>query len=212
MLNRRTILIAPTWTYGEVFGQWGNELQIFDELLRFTAQRNANVILRMHDSYRYERKYRLTLEKLNEKHPHMLLKYKNNAPDNLVDLQISDVLITNFSSIANLYYATKRPSIHILPASSHDAELVWHRFGRASGLKPQVGSIKKSWKMPPEENGGLLATTFEELLSQIDLVLSDPECCKERSEEFLRSHMLEPDGRNCMRIFETMSELIQRKD
>ena len=68
------------------------------------------MILRLHDSFRFEPAYRDFITGLARRHSNVLLKFKDHHPDNLLDMQVSDVLMTNYSSIANLFYATSSPA------------------------------------------------------------------------------------------------------
>lgn len=208
VVNRKTVLIAPTWHYGEVFAHWGSDAELFDRLLATLDQRGVNVILRLHDSFRFEKPYLAFLESLVAQYPNTLLKFKDHHPDNLLDLQVSDVLITNFSSIANLFYATLRPTIHIYPVRSADEAFIWRTLSVAGVRKREIPSVRYIWKLPPEENGGLMARSFDELIERVKQSLDQPDCCHDLARDFLERHMLAADGRNCDRIWEAVNELV----
>lgn len=207
VVGRKTVLIAPTWHYGEVFAHWGTDADLFERLVMHLGRRRVNVILRLHDSFRFGRYYRRFLQDLARRHDHVMLKFKDSSPDNFLDLQVADVLVTNFSSIANLFYATKRPTVHVYPVRSADEEFLWRKYTVLGVTTTRVESARYVWKLPPEDNGGLLARDFPELLLQIDRALDDPSCCETRATEFLDRHMLGADGRSCERIFEALEEL-----
>jgi len=208
VVGRKTVLIAPTWHYGEVFAHWGSDKDLFKKLFNRLNDYNANIILRLHDSFRYDRSYIQFLHELVENHPHVYLKFKDKNPDNLLDMMVSDILITNFSSIANLYYATGRPTIHIYPVKSEDEEFLWRKRTIVGIQKKAIDSVKYIWKLPPEEHGGLLAKNFEILLKQIDQALMKPDCCKEKSKDFLDKYMLGADGKCSDRIWESVQEMV----
>lgn len=210
VIQRKTVLIAPTWHYGEVFSHWGNDADILDRLLDAIGRREANVILRLHDSFRYSRSYLKILRDMAAKHTHVLLKFKNSSPDNIIDLQTADVLITNYSSIANLFYATRRPTIHIYPVADADEEFMWRRYTPLGVYRKKVDTVRFIWKLPPEENGGLVARSSTELLDQLDLALTRPDCCRDRCEDFLEQHMLGGDKSNCQRIWTAVRELVEK--
>lgn len=211
VVGRKTVLIAPTWHYGGVFSHWGNEETLFAKLLGEIERYNANVILRLHDSFRFPRAYLKFVEKLRRKHPNLLVKFKDKSPDNYLDLQVADVLVSNFSSIANLYYATKRPAIHIYPVKSADEEFLWRRYTPLGVVGKKIESVRYIWKLPPEDNGGLLARNFDELISQVGQALEDPNCGKEAAERFLTEHMLGADGKCCDRAYEALVELVEAR-
>ena len=208
VITRKTILFAPTWHYGKVFSHWGDDSEIMNRLLQECTSRDANVIIRLHDSFRYDKKDLSSLKALSASHKNVLIKFKDSAPDNILDMQVSDVLMTNFSSIANLYYATRRPTIHIYPVANADEEFMWRRYTPLGTVKKKITSVKYIWKLPPEDNGGLLAHSLPILLEQIGQALDDPDCCKEKVEDFLKRHMLGGDGRTCQRIWEVLTDFV----
>ncbi len=209
IVNRKTVLIAPTWHYGEVFAHWGKDKELFEQLFQKIESYDANVILRLHDSFRFDSDYVKFLEDLSERHPNVWLKFKDRNPDNLLDIMASDILLTNFSSIANLFYATLRPTIHIYPVRNEDEEFQWRQSTVIGMRSKKVDSVKYIWKLSPEENGGLLARNFQMLLSQLDQAFNDPDCCKEKSQAFLDKYMLGADGRSCERIWKALREMVE---
>jgi len=208
IVSRPTVLIAPTWHYGEVFAHWGGDAQVLEPLLQTLAERGVNVILRLHDSFRFDATYRSFLDGLAERHAHVLLKYKDRNPDNFIDLQVSDVLVTNYSSIANLFYATGRPTVHVYPVRSADETFIWRRRSLFGISKSKVESVRYVWKFPPEEHGGSLARSAEELMTQVCHALDEPRAYEARAREFLDREMLGADGHNCERILAAVREMV----
>lgn len=211
VVNKPTVLIAPTWHYGEVFSHWGNDRDIFPRIIKQISDIGGNIILRLHDSFRFDKKYRTFLRELSEKNDNVFLKFKDENPDNFLDLKVSDLLITNFSSIANLFYATGKPTIHIYPVKDADEEFMWRSQSWAGVYKKKVDSARFIWKLRPEENGGLLAHNFDQLQDQINKSISNPDCCKDAAEEFLDEYMLGADGNNCERIWKTLQKLVHKE-
>ncbi|MEP0547241.1 MAG: CDP-glycerol glycerophosphotransferase family protein [Rhodothermales bacterium] len=207
-LKRKTVLLAPTWHYGEVFAHWGTDADLFDRLLAHLHRREANVILRLHDSFRFPRPYRRFLDDLARRYPNVLLKFKDRHPDNFLDLQVADVLVTNFSSIANLFYATLRPTVHVYPVASADEAFMERQYTVFGVREKPVESARFIWKLPPEDNGGLLAHDFDEMMTQIDRGLDEPDCCRDRAQDFLDRHMLGADGGNAERAWAVMQEVV----
>lgn len=208
VVNKKTVLIAPTWHYGEVFSHWGDEEVLFNKLLTELEERNVNVILRLHDSFRFEHHYQEFLENIETNYDNVLLKFKDHHPDNFLDLQVADLLLTNFSSIANLFYATKRPTVHIYPVKSKDESFMWLNKTLFGITKRKVDSVKFIWKYSPDDNGGLLAKDFDTMMDQIIMGLEDPDCCKEVAQKYLDKHMLSADGKNCERIWKAVNKLV----
>ncbi len=207
--ERKTVLIAPTWHYGGVFSHWGDEEILFDRLLAEIHARGANAILRLHDSFRFPKSYRKLVEFFRRKYPRLLIKYKDQNPDNTLDLQAADVLITNFSSIANLFYATRKPTIHVYPVKSADESFMWRRYTPLGVVGKKIDSVRYIWKLDPEDNGGLLARDFNQLMEQVGQALDAPDCCRATADEFLNRHMLGADGKSCERAYRALSELME---
>lgn len=207
VVRRKTVLLAPTWHYGEVFAHWGTDAALFERLLAHLQRREANVILRLHDSFRFDKPYRDFLHDLARRHPNVLLKFKDQHPDNYLDLQVADVLLTNFSSIANLFYATRRPTVHIYPVRHADEAFLNRQYTIFGVRKQEAEAAKFFWKLPPEDNGGLLARDFDEMMAQIDRALDEPDCCREIAQDFLDRHMLGADGHNAERAWAALTEV-----
>lgn len=209
VVNRKTVLIAPTWHYGEVFSHWGDDVTLFNKLLSDLKERGVNVILRLHDSFRFEHHYLEFLQQLEASYDNVLLKYKDHHPDNFLDLQVADVLVTNFSSIANLFYATKRPTVHIYPVKSTDESFMWLNKTIFGIRKKKVDSVKFIWKYSPKDNGGLLARNFDTMMDQIITGLENPDCCAEAAQTYLDKHMLSADGKSCERTWKAVKNLVE---
>jgi hypothetical protein len=208
--GRRNVLIAPTWHYGGVLGHWGDETEMLDRLVARVRDHGANVILRLHDKWRMDPAILRVVEDLARRWDHVLLKFKNEHPDGLADLQIADVLITNMSSIANLFYATGRPTIHVFPVRDEHESFAWRRLWLGKIRSSSVTSVREIWKLRPEINGGFMARSHDELLAQVDQALADPACCSARARWFVDTYMLGADGRACERVRDSLVELAPR--
>lgn len=208
--GRRNVLIAPTWHYGGVLGHWGDETAMLDRLVERVRDHGANVILRLHDKWRMEPGILRVVEDLARRWDHVVVKFKNEHPDGLADLQIADVLITNMSSIANLFYATGRPAIHVFPVRDEHEPFAWRRLWLGKIRASNVGSAREIWKLRPEINGGMMARSHDELLAQVDQALADPGCCAARARWFVDTYMLGADGRACARVRASLRELAAR--
>ena len=198
--GRKTVLIAPTWHYGEVFSHWGGDEVCFSRLLGELERRGVNVILRLHDSFRFDAAYLETLRALERAHGHLILKFKDHHPDNFLDMQVSDLLITNFSSIANLFYATGKPTLHVYPVKDADEEFMWKQQTILGVKERRVESARFIWKYDPEDHGGLLARSMDELMEQLAMALEDGSVGRAEAESYLERHMGGVDGRNGERL------------
>ncbi len=207
--GRRVALLAFTWHYGSVFAHWGDDLVLFGKLFEELERQGYAIVVRMHDRYRYDPAYLDALQRAAEERGNVVFKFRNECRDNLLDLIMADLLISNYSSILNYFYATGRPSLHVYPVASENEEFIWRTWqGRKMQVK-RVSSAKYIWKLAPEENGGLMARSFEELIDGVRTAASNPECCRERSTDFIAKHMAPTDGQVCTRIEAAIMELVE---
>lgn len=207
IVKKKTVLFAPTWHYGEVFAHWGKDADLFERLLAHLQRRDVNVILRLHDSFRFEAPYRAFLAGIARRYPNVLLKFKDQHPDNLIDQHVSDVLMTNYSSIANLFYATGRPTLHIYPVADADEAFTWRTMTVLGVRKREMKNARFVWKFPPESHGGLMAKDFDTLMRQLDQALDEPDCCREAAQAFLDREMLGADGKTGERVYQALRVL-----
>ncbi len=198
--QRPVALLAFTWHYGSVFAHWGDDLAIFESLFAELSAQGYAIIVRMHDRHRYDPAYLTALEAMSARHPDLVFKYKNDARDNLLDLSIASLAMSNYSSILNYFYATGRPNIHVYPVASEQEAFLWRTWKGGKLRVQKVPSARYVWKLPPEEHGGLLARSLEELHQHIRLAARDPHCCRQQAATFIQRHMSPCDGQVCERI------------
>jgi hypothetical protein len=208
--KRRIALLAFTWHYGTVFSHWGDELRLFRRLLDELDSMGFAVVLRMHDRRRYDPGYLGDLQRIVCERGHAIIKYSGESRDNLLDIAVADLMISNFSSILNYFYATGRPSLHVYPVGSADEAFLWRTWSRGRIKVKETPSADYVWKLPPEENGGLMARSFAELLEHLDLAARDPDCCVRSSKDFIARHMAPVDGNTCQRIARELIVLHRR--
>lgn len=199
-LLRPTVLLGMTWHHGGALGHWGDDETLHEALAQHLGRRGANLLIRMHDRHRYDDADVRRMEALAARHAHVQLKFKSSSPDSLVDLLVSSVMLSNYSSFLNAFYHTAKASVHIHPvAPAGQANYRRHlRWGKLRVKK--VDDAMASWKLPPTEVGGLIAHSFEELLTAVDRCLGDPACCAELARSFNERHVTQADGSTCQRI------------
>jgi hypothetical protein len=198
-LRRPTLLLGMTWHHGGALAHWGDDQKLHEALAARLEQRGANLLIRMHDRHRYEAADVARMERLAAQHPNVQLKFKSSSPDSLVDVLVSSVMISNYSSFLNAFYHTGRPSIHIDPIATegpnYQRALRWGRL-----WVKKVADAQASWKLPASDVGGLIAHDFAGLLAAIDRSLDEPRCCEALSADFNRRHVSGADGRTSERI------------
>jgi hypothetical protein len=206
-LGRPTLLLGMTWHHGGALAHWGDDQALHEELASHLQRRGANLLIRMHDRHRYEAADIARMERLAARHTNVQLKFKSSSPDSLVDLLLSAAMISNYSSFLNAFYHTGKPSLHIDPVvrGSQNYRREW-RWGRLRVKK--VSDPMSSWKLDPDDVGGLVVHDFEQLLAGVDRALDEPACCSAASAAFNRRHVTGADGRTCERIARDLREWI----
>lgn len=205
--GRKIALVAFTWHYGNVFSHWGDDIAIFESLFDRCNRLNISIILRMHDKKRFDKKYLKSLEDLADKYGNVFFKYKDIDRDNLMDIVVSDFMISNFSSMITYYYPTMKPSIHIYPVDDSKDKTVY-RVWKNGKVREKKAEADYIWSLPSEENGGIVVKSLEELLSSVKLSIENPDCCKDRSNYFIDKHLAPVDGKNCKRIADVMKDFV----
>jgi CDP-glycerol glycerophosphotransferase (TagB/SpsB family) len=203
--HKQTILFAPTWHHGGPLEHWGDEPTLLGRLFQRASERDANVLLRLHDKHRYEASYVAALEQLCTRYPNVQVKWKDEAPDSLVDLLVSDVMISNYSSLLNAWYYTQKPSLHVDPRSA--GAQYYRRMKRGRLRKERIEDADAQWKLDLDQLGGLCAHDFDELLAQLDVALDDPACCVAAARSFCARYVTEVDGRSCERVAAVLRRL-----
>jgi len=208
-LSRPTILVGLTWHHGSALGQWGDDRELLGRLVDHAGARGANVLLRMHDRHRFDTRYRDAIERLAATRPQVRLTYRSDHPDSLADLLLSDLLISNYSSLLNAFYYTRRPTIHLDPHAPGQRDYVYRRWKRGTLREERVDRAEQVWKLDPGEVGGLRARSFEVMLEQLDQALDQPDCCVDLSRRFTDRYITGADGHTCERIAEFLEGWVE---
>jgi hypothetical protein len=200
VVNRKTVTLGLTWHHGGAFSHWGDEEGLLVRFAEHVGDRGANLLMRMHDRHRYEPREVARFESLASRHPHVQLKFKSDHPDSLVDLLITDVLVSNYSSFLNAFYHTGRPSVHVDPVDVRSGTYVQRIWRRGKLRSSRVSDPSAQWKLAPDQIGGLRARSFPELCASVDQALAEPVCCREPSVAFCRRYIKDADGGTRARI------------
>ncbi|MBU1068547.1 hypothetical protein KKD52_18710 [Myxococcota bacterium] len=195
-----TVLVAPTWHYGDPFYHWGGTDKVLTLLADSLRKWGVNMILRMHDRLRYSAGTVNRIQQWRRMQPHVMVKFQDENVDNTVDMMISSVLLTNFSSIANTFYASRKPTVHWYPLERDLDQTVWRKLKCEGLASTDAGTRHNLWKLELTENGGSLAMEPAEMIFQVREALDNPRRDEFRAQRFLETYMHQCDGHTCGRI------------
>jgi len=111
--NEKNILYAPTWGRYHRNFLWENE-EIFEDIEEFCQRNKCSFLIRMHYAW-YQRnpRKREKLKKKIEQNKHIFNLSSEKYADVQHVLYITDVLITDWSSIANDFILLNKPIIYL---------------------------------------------------------------------------------------------------
>ncbi len=144
---KKIILYAPTFDIG--LWPWGDPYKGIAQLAKFLKKYRSYLLLRTHPYAKYNRK---KLKKYLKSYDNIKFVPMNKYPDTMLLLAVSDLLITDWSSIYTDYLVTRRPIIFI------EVNKKYFTFQR--GLS----------EVPPEYRPGYMTTNsadFYEVLAQV---------------------------------------------
>ncbi len=171
LVDRKTVLLAPTWTqdhknrsilpFGISMGAF------FDALEAAGKKNNVTVIFRVHlntgDSIKVDQ------------YDHIRVMPSSIYPVAEEFLFISDLLVTDWSSMATDYLVLKRPTIFLdVPAP-----------------------FSKGFTLGPEHRFGEIADSMENLISSIEKYIQKPEAFLEKYEKQMRHTIHAAYGNTC---------------
>ena len=147
------------------------------------------------------------VEGLETRFAHLQVKFKSDHPDSLIDLLVTDVMVSDYSSLLNAFYYTGRPTVHIDPFDITAKSFV-HRAVRDGKLRKTCvhQDAAQQWKLDPSEIGGLRASSFDELCSAVERALGDERCCEQRAADFCRRYISKADGTTRERFRKMLEE------
>ncbi|MFW6173938.1 MAG: CDP-glycerol glycerophosphotransferase family protein, partial [Elusimicrobiota bacterium] len=149
--DKKIILYAPTWEVG-LFPFGNNEYRKFEKLCKFCESRNIVLILRQHP---YIKVGKRKIKKIIKKYKMIYSFDVKKQPSVMELLAITDILITDLSSIATDFFLTKKPIIFMD---------VYRDYFRSTGAGKFI---------PLKYRAGEIINTEDELYNAIDITLKE---------------------------------------
>ncbi len=198
--KRKTVLLGLTWHHGAALAQWGDDAELLGRLFDHVTAGGAGVTVRMHDRHRFEPAYLTALDRIAADRSGVRITFRDEHPDSLADLLRSDVMVSNYSSLLNAFYYTRRPTVHLDPHQPGQTGFAYRRWKGGKLRTERVERAEEIWKLDPGEIGGFRARSFDEALAAIDRGLQEPRCCEALARSFTDQYITGADGRTCERI------------
>jgi hypothetical protein len=194
-----TFLLCLSWHYGSRFGTWQDLADIVAVVADAATERDGHVLLCLHDRCHYDPAALDRITQIVRRCSNIVLRHKNEHPDNLADLLAADVMICNYSSLLGYFYVSGKPSIHLDPRHPDGTmpDIMSWVSGRLAPYRVGAGDV---WLNSLDDHGGLVAHDRDTLLAAVAQAVDDPTCCRERSRQFLDRHVIQMDGHTADRM------------
>jgi len=183
--REKIILYAPTWDCG-LWG-WGDQYNQFEKLCLFCKDNNITLILRLHPLAKINRMH---LKKIVKKYGVLWLDM-DKEPDTMKLLSVSDIAITDWSSITTDFLLTKRPIIYF--------DIDKEYFTKTRG-EPEI---------PPEYRAGEIVHHEKEFYDILNIVLTKGNRFEKKQDESLKLIHGNVDGKASERVANIVKRIIK---
>ncbi|QGN55812.1 hypothetical protein [Novosphingobium sp. Gsoil 351] len=198
VMNRKTVLLSITWHSGGVFDGDTADTDLVRRLIAATAAREANLLVCLHDRHRYSASFLAGLETAVADAPHAELRFKSDHPDNLSDLLVADVMVSNLSSFLAYHYVSGRPAIHLVRPRDGPVERVAMVLSRFR-VRRKIAA-DSAWMIDPADTGGVQVSDIEGALQAVGAALDDSQSGGQAAVDWLARHVPRLDGNAPERI------------
>jgi CDP-ribitol ribitolphosphotransferase len=187
-LHRKNIFYAPTWHHAEKrsFLPWGAIDENLKDIEKFCEEHNCNFFFRMHPLWSWvthEEEEKIK-EKINQSNCIFDLSVER-CPDVQRVLYITDVLITDWSSIANDFILLNRPIIFI------DIELPVEEF-----------------VLTPKDRVGYVVSSKKEFFQKLSKAATKPNLFQQKRKKITKKLYTYVDGNSSKRCAEVILKLL----
>jgi len=184
---RKTVLLTITWHSGGALEGGFGDLELARQLLAAVRQRDANLLICLHERQRYDPAFVLALETALADQPDCEIRFKDERPDNLSDLLVADVMVANLSSFLTYFYVLGRPAVHIVPPPAPTIERVSMLFSRFR-MTRRV-SAGSAWMIDPTDTGGVRVSDAEGAAGAVGAALDGLGAGKDAGRAWLERHV-----------------------
>lgn len=226
-LARKTVLLNITWHYGGVFAQPAGVLArlrrlvdpalgrdrdfaFVEELAAAVAERDANLLFCLHERGRYAPAMVERFTTIAGRHRNVELKFKDERPDNLADLLIADVMVSNYSSFITPFYLRGRPAIHIRPVRQPDMRFDFAMLTFAGLWARRAAADRGAYMLSLDDTGGPIVDTAEAAIGAVLHGLDHPDDGIAPTRAWLDRHLHRPPGGASAHLLDEIRALVAR--
>ncbi|WP_162007682.1 CDP-glycerol glycerophosphotransferase family protein [Aciduliprofundum sp. MAR08-339] len=180
------ILYAPT--YDVKVWPWGNVKKGIDEFCEILSEKNAYLLLRLHPYYKPSEE----LKKIIRKCRNIIDVSMSKCPDTMLVLAVSDILITDWSSIYTDFTVSQRPIIFL-------------------NVKPNYYTEQRGESLiPPHMRPGIIVNSKEELFDALRNIFDNKWSSDKKLEilQFIKLVHGKVDGEASRRVIEVIEKII----
>ena len=208
--QRKICLFAPTWHFGRIFSHWGEDTAILAHLIDSVDEIGGALILRLHDRKRFDAGYAAQLEAFGKRRNNVVVKFRDEHQDNLLDMTVADCMVSNYSSMLTFFYGTGKPSIHLYPFEKGREANRYRIWKRGKVREKEAREPFGVWSLSPAEAGGPIACSVEETMHWIKAALADDTTGRQAARQFIEKHCAPYDGGRCKAIADLIQERVDR--
>ena len=208
--RKKICLFAPTWHFGRIFSGWGDDIAIIQNMIQRVDEVGGAMILRMHDRKRFDPTYAAQIEALSGRCGNVVVKFKDEQQDNLLDLTVADCMVSNYSSMLTFFYGTGKPSVHLYPFEKGREQPLYRTWKNGKVRERKASDPRGIWSLPPEDTGGPIAYSAQEALDQLETALVDDTTGRSAALGFIAKHCAPYDGGRCQALAELIQQRVKR--
>jgi len=183
--EKKILLYAPTWEIG--LFPWGEEYSAFERLCKFCEQNNTTLVFRPHPLVKINKR---KIKHVLKTHKDVFIFDIKKLPNVMELMSISDILITDLSSIGIDFLVTGRPIVYL--------DVLNDYFYQAGAGK----------MIPIEYMIGEKAKNEKEVYNALETVLKEGNRFAERHKEILREIHGNVDGKASERCAKKIIKLL----
>jgi CDP-glycerol glycerophosphotransferase (TagB/SpsB family) len=193
-LNKKNILYAPTRGHekGKRFFPWGSMNSIIDAIEGFCKRNNCSFFIRMHTWWYMSERNIVQKKKLEERvkqSKHLFHLPANKYVETQRILFVSDVLITDWSSIVNDFILLDRPVIFL------DVELPVQEF-----------------KLTPEDRVGYVVKGKREFFEKLQEAIDYPKLFEKKRRALIKKVYSHLNGNSSRRCAQEIMKLLKERN